>query len=81
MGESDQRFVVLKRSNGHYTLLCTQVSLSTKKDSNDLHLKDNGVFGIEQLREAFHVDLWGFDLDVEEEEDKEKEEEEEQGES
>ena len=31
VGESDQRFVVLKRSNGHYTLLCTQVSLTTEK--------------------------------------------------
>ena len=72
MGESDQWFVVLKRSNGHYTLLCTQVSLSTKKDSNDLHLKDNGVFGIEQLREAFYVHLWGFDQDIQEEEEVEE---------
>ena len=72
MGESDQRFVVLKRSNGHYTLLCTQVSLSAKKDSNDLHLKDNGVFGIEQLCEAFYFHLWGFDQDIQEEEEEEE---------
>ena len=34
VGESDQRFVVLKRSGSHYTLLCTQVIFFQKPDSD-----------------------------------------------
>ena len=66
MGESDQRFVVLKRSCSHYTLLCTQVIFFQKPDSDYQH-KENAVFGMEELCEAFHVQFWGFKVEEEEE--------------
>ena len=39
VGESDQRFVVLKRSGSHYTLLCTQVIFFQKPDSDYYHFR------------------------------------------
>ena len=66
VGESDQRFVVLKRSGSHYTLLCTQVIFFQKPDSDYQH-KENAVFGMEELCEAFHVQFWGFKVEEEEE--------------